>query len=190
MDSSSSTGGKRLVRKVELLEQLQEARLNLALKEKDMRIRELEIKLRDLRANSSRRVYYSEEQQYLDLIDRAIKDGDSQIVDRTRIGTYSIFGTTMRFNLRDGTIPLLTTKKMNFKAIVEELLWIISGSTNAKTLSDRGIKIWEANGSRQFLDACGFADREEGDLGPIYGFQLRHWGARYEDATTDYTGKG
>lgn len=79
---------------------------------------------------------------------------------------------------------------MNFDSIVEELLWIISGSTSAKQLSARGCKIWNANGSRKFLDMCGFTDREEGDLGPIYGFQLRHWGATYKDMHTDYTGQG
>lgn len=71
-----------------------------------------------------------------------------------------------------GTMPLLTTKKMFWKAIVEELLWFISGSTDAKKLSAKGVKIWDANGSREFLDKQGFRDRREGDLGPVYGFQV------------------
>lgn len=72
-----------------------------------------------------------------------------------------------------GVIPLLTTKRVFWRAIVEELLWFIRGETNSKTLSERGVKIWDANGSREFLDANGFTDREEGDLGPVYGFQVR-----------------
>lgn len=73
---------------------------------------------------------------------------------------------------------------------MEELLWFIRGSTNAKELSAKGVKIWDANASREFLDTCGFHDREEGDLGPVYGFQWRHFGAKYVDMHTDYTGQG
>merc|ERR1719480_457908 len=61
---------------------------------------------------------------------------------------------------------------------------------NAKHLSDKGIKIWDANGSREFLDKRGLSHREEGDLGPVYGFQWRHFGAKYVDMHTDYTGQG
>jgi thymidylate synthase len=69
-------------------------------------------------------------------------------------------------------MPLLTTKRVFWKAVVEELLWFIRAETNSKTLSARGVKIWDANGARDFLDANGFGDREEGDLGPVYGFQV------------------
>lgn len=69
-------------------------------------------------------------------------------------------------------MPLLTTKKVFWKAVVEELLWFIRGETTSKTLSDKGVRIWDANGTREFLDKNGFHDREEGDLGPIYGFQV------------------
>ncbi len=106
----------------------------------------------------------------------------------------------MRFDLRQG-FPLLTTKKVFWKAIVDELLWFISGSTNAKTLSEKvpkdvqrswgqGTHIWDANGSKEFLAKCGFPEREEGDLGPVYGFQWRHFGAEYTHMNADYTGKG
>jgi dihydrofolate reductase/thymidylate synthase len=73
---------------------------------------------------------------------------------------------------------------------VEELLWFMRGDTNAKNLTDKGVKIWEANGSREFLDGRGLTDREVGDLGPVYGFQWRHFGAKYVDMHTDYTGQG
>lgn len=89
-----------------------------------------------------------------------------------------------------GVFPLLTTKRVFWRAVVEELLWFIKGSTNSKELTDKDVHIWDENGSRTFLDSCGFTDREEGDLGPVYGFQWRHFGAKYKDMHTDYTGQG
>lgn len=86
--------------------------------------------------------------------------------------------------------PLLTTKKVFWKGVVEELLWFIKGSTNAKELSMKKVYIWDANSSREFLDSCGFSDREVGDLGPVYGFQWRHFGAKYKNMHTDYQGQG
>jgi len=86
--------------------------------------------------------------------------------------------------------PLLTTKRVFWRAVVEELLWFIKGSTNSKDLTDKGVHIWDENGSQTFLNSCGFTDREEGDLGPVYGFQWRHFGAEYKDMHTDYTGQG
>ncbi|XP_046748787.1 thymidylate synthase [Diprion similis] len=130
-----------------------------------------------------------EEYEYLDLVQRIIRNGRKK-GDRTGVGTLSIFGPQMRFSLRDGVFPLLTTKSVFWRGVVEELLWFIRGSTDARDLSSRGVKIWNANSSRSFLDTCGFTDREEGDLGPIYGFQWRHFGAEYKDMNADYTGQG
>jgi len=76
------------------------------------------------------------------------------------------------------------------RGVLEELLWFIRGSTDSKELSSRGVHIWDANGSREFLDRSGFPDRAEGDLGPVYGFQWRHSGAEYVGPNTDYTGQG
>ena len=87
-------------------------------------------------------------------------------------------------------IPLLTTKRVFWRGVVEELLWFIRGSTDAKELSKVGVNIWDANGSRSFLDSLGFTDREEGDLGPVYGFQWRHFGAQYINKDTEYINKG
>lgn len=95
----------------------------------------------------------------------------------------------MRFNLRD-QFPLLTTKRVFWRGVAEELLWFIQGSTDAKLLQEKNIKIWDGNSTRQFLDSAGFHDREVGDLGPVYGFQWRHFGAEYIDCDADYTGKG
>jgi len=89
-----------------------------------------------------------------------------------------------------GVFPLLTTKRVFWRAVVEELLWFIGGSTNSKELSDKGVHIWDGHGSQAFLDSCGFTDRKEGDLGPVYGFQWRHFGAKYKDIHADYTGQG
>jgi thymidylate synthase len=74
--------------------------------------------------------------------------------------------------------------------VLGELLWFISGSTSSIPLSEAGIKIWDGNGSREFLDSVGLQHRVVGDLGPVYGFQWRHFGAEYVDAMTDYTGQG
>ncbi|XP_016838906.1 thymidylate synthase [Nasonia vitripennis] len=139
--------------------------------------------------NSKAEAEEHEEHQYLKLI-RLILDKGAVKDDRTGVGTHSVFGTQMRFSLRDGTLPLLTTKRVFWRAVAEELFWFIRGSTNAKELSAKGVKIWDANASREFLDTCGFQDREEGDLGPVYGFQWRHFGAKYVDMHTDYSGQG
>ncbi|XP_043921171.1 thymidylate synthase [Protopterus annectens] len=130
----------------------------------------------------------TDERGYLDQIRFILQHGHKK-QDRTGTGTISVFGLQARYSLRD-QFPLLTTKKVFWKGILEELLWFIKGSTNAKELSEKGVKIWDANGSRQFLDNLGLTDRAEGDLGPVYGFQWRHFGAEYKDMHTDYTGQG
>ena len=128
------------------------------------------------------------EKQYLNLVRSVLERGEPR-TDRTGTGTLSVFGASMRFSLREG-FPLLTTKRVFWKAVCEELLWFIRGDTDARHLSEKGVRIWDANSSRAFLDSMGFLDREEGDLGPIYGFQWRHWGAEYGTAKDDYQGKG
>lgn len=129
------------------------------------------------------------EQSYLNLIEECIEHGDYKL-DRTKVGTYSLFGKQIVFDLNDGIIPLLTTKKIAVKSVLKELLWIMKGQTNSKILDQNNVKIWNDNGSREFLNSLGFYDRKEGDLGPIYGFQWRYSGANYIDAETNYTGQG
>jgi thymidylate synthase len=128
------------------------------------------------------------EHQYLDLVKHILDNGDRRM-DRTGTGTLSVFGATMRFSLDNNTLPLLTTKRVFYKAVVEELLFFLRGDTDSKILERKGVRIWEKNGSKQFLRAQGI-DRDEGDLGPIYGFQWRHFGAEYDTAHSDYAGKG
>lgn len=130
-----------------------------------------------------------EESQYLDLIEKILKDGELK-EDRTGVGTISIFGAQMRFSLRNGQMPLLTTKRVFWRGVCEELLWFLRGETDARLLSDKGVKIWDDNGSRAFLDSRGLTDNEVGDLGPVYGFQWRHFGAEYEGRDANYNGKG
>lgn len=131
-----------------------------------------------------------EEQQYLSLVKQILKEGEKQI-DRTNVGTLSVFGPDiMRFSLKDRKIPILTTKKVFWKGVVEELLWMIRGSTDSKELSSRGVTIWDGNGTREYLDSINLKDRSVGDLGPVYGFQWRHFGADYIDCKSDYTSKG
>jgi thymidylate synthase len=129
-----------------------------------------------------------EETQYLDLIQQILEHGTTEV---GRNGTTkSIFGSCMRFSLQDGKIPILTTKKLAWKTCVKELLWFISGNTSNRILNAQGVHIWDANSTRNFLDDRGLQEREEGDLGPIYGFQWRHFNAAYRDCDTDYSGHG
>ena len=136
------------------------------------------------------RITEHEEYQYINLIRRVLEVGETR-ADRTGTGTISLFAPpNLRFSLADHTLPLLTTKRVFLRGIVEELVWFIRGCTDSTVLSKRGVKIWDGNGSKEFLDKRGLTGRREGDLGPVYGFQWRHFGAKYVDCDTDYSGQG
>ena len=121
--------------------------------------------------------YNEEEYQYLRLIDDIIQKGTWE---EGRNGkTKSIFGGMMRYSLKDGKIPILTTKKTAWKTCLKELLWFIRGDTDNKILKEQGVHIWDANGSREFLDSRGLKLYPEDMLGPIYGYQWRNFNASY-----------
>ena len=130
----------------------------------------------------------NEEYQYLDIMEDLLNNGDRR--ETRNAVTFSKFGIKMEFDLKDNTIPILTTKRVACKTVIKELLWFIKGSTNNKLLQDQKVHIWDGNSSREFLDKNGFTDREENELGPIYGFQWRHSGAEYKTCHDDYTGQG
>lgn len=129
-----------------------------------------------------------EEHQYLNLIKDVINTG---FEEQGRNGkTIAKFGTNMRFSLKDGLLPLLTTKKMAYKSCFKELFWFISGNTSNDTLMSQNVKIWQDNSSREFLDSVGLVENRVGDLGPVYGFQWRHFNADYSDCDANYDNTG
>lgn len=130
----------------------------------------------------------SEEYEYLRLMEEIIRDGEER-PDRTNTGVKGLFGKMMRFDVSQ-SFPLLTTKSVFFRGVLEELLWFLKGETNSKLLSDKGVGIWDGNGSREFLDSRGLHGNKEGDLGPVYGFQWRHFGAEYKGMDADYKDSG
>ncbi|EPR78892.1 Thymidylate synthase [Spraguea lophii 42_110] len=129
-----------------------------------------------------------EEYQYLNLVKECIEKGVYK-QNRTGIGTYGFFGRMMRYSLKDYTLPLLTTKTTAYRVILEELLFFIKGKTDNKLLKQKKINIWTGNSTKEFYEKYNI-NREEDDLGPVYGFQWNHFNAPYVNCKTDYTGKG
>jgi len=118
-----------------------------------------------------------EEYQYLNLLENILENGTWE---EGRNGkTKNTFGASMRFSLKNGKIPILTTKKTAWKTCLKELLWFIRGETDNRLLKEQGVHIWDANASREFLDSRGLKLYPEDILGPIYGAQWRFFNANY-----------
>ena len=127
-----------------------------------------------------------DEYQYLELVRKIMTQG---MLKQYRNGmSLSIFGASLKYDLSKG-YPLMTCKRSYPKSIFEELMWFVRGQTDTHILRDKNVKIWCANSSKEFLEKRGLSYRD-GDIGPGYGFQLRHFGAKYIDCDTDYTGQG
>jgi thymidylate synthase len=123
------------------------------------------------------------EQSYLNLLSHVIDDGEDR-PDRTQVGTRSLFGPQLSFDMALDGFPLLTTKRVPFKHILTEVLWFISGATDTSFLKENNVSIWDANTAREFLDARGLVDYKQGELGPMYGYQWRHFGGDFRDPTS------
>lgn len=142
---------------------------------------------RILKENCTIENNYHEENQYINLINDIINDGD---LSNGRNGnTYSIFGTVMQFSLENGKIPFLTTKKLAWQTCLKELLFFIRGDTNNNILNKENVHIWDGNSDPEYLKTRNL-DYTDGELGPIYGFQWRHFNAEYKDCKTDYKNCG
>lgn len=118
------------------------------------------------------------EYQYLNLIKRILSEND--IVKSRNATCLNTYGANMSFDVRNNVMPLLTTKKMAWKTCLRELLWFIKGNTDNKDLKEEKVRIWNANGSRDFLDSRGLHDYPEDILGPVYGWQWRNFNGKYK----------
>lgn len=139
----------------------------------------------------------SQEVGYLNLLNDILVKGDLK-ENRTGVKTLSLFGKSLSFDFipkGDGyySFPLFTTKKMFYRGIIEELIFFLQGHVDNDILKERGVTIWNGNTTREFLDSRGLTQErgfEEGSLGKAYGFQWRHWGAKWEGKNANYKGKG
>jgi thymidylate synthase len=127
--------------------------------------------------------HLSEENKYLQLCKDVLNNGKERC-DRTGVGTISSFGHQIEFDIST-RIPLLTTKRVPWKACIEELLWFLRGDTDANLLQKKGVNIWNGNTSREFLDSRKLHHYNEGILGPGYGWNWRFFGATYSQAFAD-----
>ena len=123
-------------------------------------------------------MFFKNEKGYLELLKYVLDNGEKI---KTRNGnTISILGNMIEFDNININLPILTTKKIYFKGVIEELLWFLKGHTNAKYLQEKNVHIWDGNSTREFLDKNNLSNYEENELGPIYGWQWRNFGKKYK----------
>lgn len=127
------------------------------------------------------------ETPYLNLLTEILAVNEER-PDRSGTNTLSIFSPKLTFSMLN-VLPVITTKRVFIRAVIEELLLFISGKTDTKNLEKKGVNIWKGHTSAEFLAKRGL-EYKEGDPGPFYGFQWRHWGAKYQGCDHDYTGEG
>lgn len=120
------------------------------------------------------------EKQFVNLVNYIQTKGEFRM-DRTGIGVYSVFSpSTLVFELRNGTLPLLVSRKQYVRGIFEELIWFLNGDTDTETLKRKRVNVWNENSSREYLDSIGLFDMPEGLIGPAYGWQWRRFGLKYD----------
>lgn len=125
-----------------------------------------------------------DEREYLNLLKEIIYMGDYRVTRNAK--TFSLFGRTLKFDLKD-KYPLLTTKRTFFRGVIEELIFFMKGNTNTKLLEEKGVNIWKGNTCKEFLDKMNLPYKE-GDMGPMYGFNWNHFGADYMGSDQEYGG--
>lgn len=128
-------------------------------------------------------MYYENEKGYLQLLKDTLNEGEK--VETRNGNTISKFGLMLKFTNIEN-LPLLTTKKVYFKGVLEELLWFLKGSVNSKELEEKNVNIWKGNSTREFLDSNNLYNYQEGELGPIYGWQWRTFGKKYNSIGDQY----
>ena len=128
-------------------------------------------------------MYYENEKGYLQLLKDTLNEGET--VETRNGNTISKFGLMLKFTNIEN-LPLLTTKKVYFKGVLEELLWFLKGSVNSKELEQKNVNIWKGNSTREFLDNNNLFNYQEGELGPIYGWQWRTFGKKYNSIGHQY----
>ena len=129
-----------------------------------------------------------DEYVYLHLLQDILDKGKAR-PDRTGVGTVSVFGRQMRFDISK-SVPFLTTKFLAWKSVIKELLWFMRGETDSKILEAQGVGIWKGNTSREFLDKRGLSEYQEGDIGPLYGVSFRSFGCEYKGCGHNHVGEG
>lgn len=123
---------------------------------------------------------------YLTLMQEVLQNGETRL-DRTGTGTIGVFGRQLRFDISH-SVPLLNTKLVPWKSVIKELLWFMRGDTDSTNLQKDGVRIWDGNTTRTFLDGRGLSHLPEGDIGCGYGFQWRHFGETYRTCKDTYEG--
>ncbi len=133
--------------------------------------------------------FNKEENKFIKMVNKILNKGVYNL-DRSQVGTLSVFGKSFTYDIRNYRVPLFTHRKIHLKSIIEELLFFVSGKTDTKILEEKKVKIWKGHTSREFLDSRGLTELKEGDMGAGYGFRLKFWGSEYINADTDYLNQG